>query len=123
MLQAFDLQYTTASDGSATVVSGRAFNGYVRAVQFTLGTATTANIALASTDSGQTIWSQSSVIANVMKYPMTQACSTAGVAATLDGTRAMLVPICLYNETVTLTIASGGDTKTGTVSILVDSVI
>ena len=123
MLQASDLDYTTSAGGAATVVSGRTFNGYVRVVQLALGTATTADISLVSTDSGQTIWSQSTVVANTTKYPMTQACSTAGVAATLDGTRAMLVPICLYNETVTLTIANGGNAKTGTVSILVDSVI
>ncbi len=51
---------------------------------------------------------------------MTQAHTTAGVAATLDGTRAMLVPIVLGSERIEIAITNGGNAKTGNISIAVD---
>jgi hypothetical protein len=112
---------TTASDGSATAYSGRTFNGRLVAIQYTKTDFTDGvDFTITSEESGQTLWTQSDVNASVMKYPLTQACSTAGVAATLDGTRALLVPIAITNERIKVQIAQGGNAKQGSFSFAVE---
>lgn len=111
----------TASDGTATEYSGRTFNGKLVAIDYAkTDFANGVDFTITSEETGQTLWTQADVNASATKYPLTQACSTAGVAATLDGTRAMLVPIALVNERISVAIAQGGDTKTGAFSFVVD---
>ena len=111
----------TASDGTATGYSGRTFNGKLVAIQYIKEDyANGVDFTITSEETGQTIWTQSDVNASATKYPLTQACSTAGVAATLDGTRALLVPIALTNERIKVEIAQGGDTKVGAFGFIVE---
>jgi len=111
----------TDSSGDATVYSGRTFNGKLVAIDYAkTDFADTADFTITSEETGQTLWTQANVTASATKYPLTQACSTAGVAATLDGTRALLVPIALVNERISVVVAQGGDTKTGEFSFVVD---
>lgn len=112
---------TTASDGTATAYSGRTFNGKLVAIDYAkTDFANGVDFTITSEETGQTLWTQSDVNASATKYPLTQACSTAGVAATLDGTRALLVPIAIVNERIKVQIAQGGDTKIGAFSFVVD---
>lgn len=112
---------TTASDGTATAYSGRTFNGKLVAIDYAkTDFANGVDFTITSEETGQTLWTQSDVNASATKYPLTQACSTAGVAATLNGTQALLVPIAIVNERIKVQIAQGGDTKTGAFSFVVD---
>ncbi len=112
---------TVSSGGTATVYSGRTFNGNLRAIVYTkTDFADGVDFTITSETTGQTLWTQSDVNAAAIKYPLTQACSTAGVAATLNGTQALLVPVALVNERIKIVIAQGGDTKTGAFTFIVD---
>jgi hypothetical protein len=115
------IEVTTDASGDATAYSGRTFNGKLVAIDYAKDDfANGVDFTITSEETGQTLWTQSDVNAGATKYPLTQACSTAGVAATLDGTRALLVPIALCNERIKAVIAQGGDTKTGAFSFVVD---
>jgi hypothetical protein len=110
---------TTAADGTATgyspVVTGRVLavryvkDSYDNGVDFTITSEAT----------GQTIWTQADVNASVITYPRAAVHDTAGVAATLDGTRAMRDAVPVANERVSIAIAQGGNVKSGTFIILV----
>ena len=114
---------TTDASGDAEAYSGKTYNGSVRLVLYEKSDfANGVDFTITSEDSGQTIWTQNDVNASAVKYPLTQACSTAGVAATLDGTRAFLVPISLVNERIKVVGGSGGDTKSGTFAFAVEGI-
>jgi len=104
----------TAADGSATVYSGQTFNGRLVAIVYTKDDFTDGvDFTITSEDSGQTLWTESNVNASAIKYPLTAAHSTAGVAVTYDGTRPILVPIALTNERISVVIANGGNATSG----------
>jgi len=53
--------------------------------------------------------------ASVIKYPRVQVHDAAdGAALTLDGTRKNVEPLVVVNERLKFTVASGGNTKSGT---------
>ncbi len=120
MITAQTIALTTASGGGVTAYS-KVFNGLLKALIYTkTDFANGVGFTITSETTGQTLWTQAAVNAAAIKYPLAAAHDTAGVAATLDGTRAMRVEIPLVNERVKIIIASGGDTKTGAITIIVD---
>ena len=113
---------TTAADGTATAYSSRAFAGRVTAIRYVkTDYANGVDFTITTENTAQTVWTEVNVNASATKYPLTQACSTAGVAATLDGTRAMLVPVAVCNERIKIAIAQGGATKVGVFHLVVDT--
>lgn len=110
---------TTAADGTglgySNPVNGRILSvqyvktDYDDGVDFTITTETT----------GQTVWTQSDVNASAVKVPRQATHSTAGVAATFDGTRPVLEPVFVADERIKIAIASGGNVKSGTFHITV----
>lgn len=62
---------------------------------------------------GETLWTESNVNAAKVCCPRRATHSTLGVAATYDGTRAVLDHCYLCNDRVKIIIASGGSATTG----------
>ncbi len=116
----FVVSVTTASDGSATAytpyLSGRITQiSYVK-TDFADGV----DFTITGEALGQTIWTESDVNAAKHCFPRQQVNSTAGVAATLDGTRAALDLIRLSRDRVKIVIAQGGNAKVGAFHVVVE---
>ena len=103
--------------GSTPIVNGRVLaihyikTDYANGVDFDVDTSVSSVV----------IWSQDNVNASASVFPRKQVTDTAGVGLTLDGTRTMNEPIPVANETIDIVVAQGGDTKTGTFHIIVES--
>jgi hypothetical protein len=68
---------------------------------------------------GTVVWDQDNVNASATVVPRQGVHDTVGVAATLDGTRLMRDFVYVASERIKITVAQGGDTKSGTFYILV----
>lgn len=120
MLRRFTVTATTNGSGAATVYSPY-FSGYLHSIQYVkTDFADGVDFTITLDATGQTLWTESDVNAAVTKATRIASHSTAGVAATYDGTRATLVPLAAGRDRVKIVIAQGGDTKTGTFHIMVD---
>lgn len=110
---------TTASDGTVVgytpVVTGRVLG--VRYVKDTFDNGVDFTITAEAT--GETLWTEADVNASKSCYPRAQVNDTAGVAATLDGTRAMRDRIALAGDRVKISIAQGGNAKSGTFHVTI----
>lgn len=79
------------------------------------------DFVLTGETSGQTIWSEEAVNASATRYPRAPTHSTAGVAALYaSGGEAVNDMIALADERIKIVVADGGDTKTGTLHIVID---
>ena len=111
---------TTNASGAGTgytpVVTGRIIAIIYSKTDFADGV----DFTITSETTGQTIWSQENVNASATVAPRQATHSTAGVAATYDGTRAVLAAVVVANERVKISVASGGNTKTGTFYVIVE---
>lgn len=111
---------TTIADGSATayspVITGRIHSVTYTKTDFTDGVDFT--ITLEAT--GQTVWTQSNVNATATVAPRIATTDTGG-AASLYAAAGEPVEDYLVaaNDRVKIVIAAGGDTKTGTFTIIV----
>lgn len=85
-------------------------NAYSDGVDMTITADVTGEALLTLTDQNS----------SVVKRPRTATHTTAGVAATLDGTRPALGRIALSRDRVKVAIAQGGNAKTGTFVVTVD---
>ena len=114
---------TTDGSGAATAytprVAGKVFaasyvkpgaGNYDNGVDFTITAEAT----------GETIWTESDVNATKHCKPRAATHTTAGVAATLDGTVAALEPVALASDRIKIVIAQGGASKVGTFHFLID---
>ena len=111
---------TTIADGTATAHSPQVHNGRVVNVIYTKDDYTNGvDFTITSETTGQTIWTESNVDASKTVSPTQATHTTVGVAATYDGTRAVLGPVYLVNERVKIVLAAGGDTKSGTFTVIV----
>jgi hypothetical protein len=120
MITAQTITLTTNGSGAATGYT-RVFNGLLKALIYTkTDFANGVDFTITTETTGQTLWTQADVNAAAIKYPLAAAHDTAGVAATLDGTRAMRCEIPIVNERVQVVIAQGGATKTGAITVIVD---
>ena len=94
-------QITYVKDGS---------NGFANGVDFDVTVETT----------GQVVWDQDNVNATATVAPRQPTHTTAGVAATLDGTVAALDKIALAEERLLISVANGGDGKAGRFVIVLE---
>ena len=79
------------------------------------------DFVLTGETSGQTIWSEEAVNASATRYPRAPTHSTAGVAALYaSGGEAVNDMIALADERIKIVVGDGGDTKTGTLHIVID---
>jgi hypothetical protein len=111
---------TTASDGTATgytpVISGEIMQVEYVKTDFANGV----DFAITGEDTGIGIWTQSDVNASAVVAPRHPTHSQAGAAALYaSGGVGVLAPIAIARDRVNITIAQGGDTKTGTFHVLV----
>ena len=111
---------TTIADGSATayseVITGRIHSMTYTKTDFTDGVDFT--ITLEAT--GQTVWTQSNVNATATVAPRIATTDTAGVASLYAAAGEPVEDYLVAAEDrVKIVIAAGGDTKTGTFTIIV----
>ena len=108
---------TTATDGAATAYSPTV-TGRIGAVIYTKdGTtpfASTADITVTAEATGEAIWTGTNVNASVTERPVAPATTTTGANSTITET-----PIWLANDRVKIVVAQGGNTKVGSIQIIV----
>lgn len=114
---------THASNGTATVYSPY-LSGYIEAIQYIKpgsgGLSDGSTMTITAEATGENIWTQTGVNASVKVRTRTPTHSTAGVAATYDGTRAVLDRVALGRDRVKIAITSGGNSKNFSYVITVD---
>jgi hypothetical protein len=113
---------TTDGAGAATVYTPRVAGEvhsihYVKPVSasFTDGV----DFAITSEATGEGLWTEADVNASAIKYPRVAVHDAVGVAATLDGTRAMRARPALASDRIKIVIAAGGASKVGTFHFMV----
>lgn len=112
---------TTNGSGAATEYSP-GISGVILAIHYVKGNFSDGvDFTITSEETGETIWTESNVNASKSCAPRMATHSTAGVAATYDGTRAVGDRIGLHNDRVSIAVASGGAATTGTFHIVVES--
>lgn len=118
--QRVSVAVTTDGSGDATAYSERVTGklSQIRYVKTDFDNGSTITITAEST--GETLWTEAAVNASATRAPRQATHTTAGVAATYDGTRATLDKISLANDRIKVVVASGGATKTGTFYFLVE---
>jgi len=118
MLNEYTATIVTAADGSATVYLGSSIRGQIVALKYAPGTiATGAGLTITGASSGVPVLTKAAAgTATVWYYPMAAANKVAdGAASTLTE-----VSVWLLKERLKVVVASGGDTKTGTITLWVD---
>jgi hypothetical protein len=109
---------TTIADGSATAYSDPIDYGVLSQIRYTKASSGNFSDGVGFTvtleGTGETLWAEATVNVSATRAPRQPIHSTAGVAATYDGTRASLDKIAIVNDRIKIVIASGGDTKVGT---------
>lgn len=116
----FVVSVTTASDGSATVYSPY-LSGRLSAIHYVkTDFADGVDFTITAEATGETLWTESDVNAAKVCRPRAATHSTAGVASTYDGTRAVNDLIRLSRDRVKIVIGSGGNAKVGTFHIVAE---
>lgn len=111
-VERFSVTVTTDADGSATAYSD-AVNGLLKQIRYVkTDFADGSTFTITSDETGETLWAETGVNASATRAPRQAVHTTAGVAATYDGTRATLDLIAVTGK-IKIVIASGGNTKTG----------
>lgn len=116
---------TTNSSGAATVylpaTAGESLSGEVVNVIYTkTDFANGVDFTITLEATGQTVWTESDVNASKTVAPRQASHSTAGVAAVYAAAgEAVAVPIVAVGDRLKIVIASGGDTKTGAFTVVV----
>lgn len=116
---------TTNSSGAATVylpaTAGESLSGEVVNVIYTkTDFANGVDFTITLEATGQTVWTESDVNASKTVAPRQASHSTAGVAAVYAAAgEAVAVPIVAAGDRLKIVIASGGDTKTGAFTVVV----
>ena len=110
---------TTDGDGGATgytpVVRGRILQ--IRNVKDDFAAGVDFTVTLET--SGTAVWAQLNVNASATVLPRQAAHSAAGVAAEYADGYPVLEPVYVDGERVKIVVAEGGDTKSGTLYVLV----
>jgi len=115
----------TVTTGTAT---GEAFSpylsGFIESIQYVKpgsgGFANGVDFTITADVTGETIWAENDVNASAVRRPRAAIHTTAGVAATYDGTRPIQERIALSRDRVKVAVAQGGNGTTGTFVITVD---
>jgi len=122
MLHKVSTAITTAADGSATVYLGSKIRGYLVALVYRPGTIVTgADLTITGETTGVPILTKSNLgTANSFLYPRalpTSANSSTGALGTVPSER-----IPLFNERIKVVVAQGGDTLTGSIEAIYETV-
>lgn len=100
------------------------FSGFIESIEYVKAGvnpyADGVDLTVTADVTGEAILALTDMNASTVKRPRTATHTTAGVAATLDGTRPALDRIALSRDRVKISIAQGGNGKTGTFVITVD---
>jgi hypothetical protein len=116
-----EVTITTAADGSAVVYSGKV-SGRLIGIKYVPGSsqlATGTDLAIIGETSGQAILTKTNAgTSTVWYYPVAPANKVADAAAST----LVEVPIYLLDERIKVTVAEGGDTKTGQIGFLVEQI-
>lgn len=118
MLNQYTATITTNGSGAATVNLGSRIRGRIIAIKYVPGTIDTgATLTFTGSESGVPVLTKASAgTSTVWYYPMAAANKVAdGSASTISESE-----VWLYQEALNLVVASGGDTKSGTVTLWVD---
>ena len=112
---------TTDASGDATgytpMVTGRISQIRYVKTDFADGV----DFTVTSEATGETIWAETNVNSSATRAPRQATHGTDGTAALYAaGGAAVQAPIALANDRVKIVVASGGDTKTGTVHVVLD---
>lgn len=119
-IRKFTVSVTTASGGGATEYSPY-LSGYIESVQYVkTDFADGVDFTITADATGENIWTDTNINASEIVHPRAPTHTTAGVAATYDGTYAVNDRIALGRDRVKIVVSSGGDTKAGTFVISVD---
>jgi hypothetical protein len=113
----------TAADGSATayIGTGAPLTGRVVSIRYVKSNYTDGvDFTITAEATGETLWTESDVNASKTCLPRAATHSTAGVAATYDGTRAVLDAPVIVNDRIKIVIASGGNATSGTFHAIVE---
>lgn len=101
--------------GYTPVVSGRVLGVRYVKTDFANG----ADITVTAEATGEAILALTDQNASGTFYPRQQVHGATGTGLTYDGTRTMNEPVAVANDRIKIVVAQGGDTKTGTVHVVV----
>jgi len=121
MIRRFQVDITTAADGSATAYTPF-LSGFIESIQYVKDDFTDGvDFTITTETTAQTVWTETNVNASVVKAPRQATHTTAGVAAlyAAAGT-AVLDRIAVGRERIKFVIASGGNATSGTFYVTVD---
>lgn len=76
--------------------------------------------AITAEATGETLWGEAAVDASATVAPRQATHSTAGVAATFDGTRAVLDKIALAHDRIRIVVTLGGNGGVGTFHVVLE---
>ncbi|MGX7896888.1 hypothetical protein [Tsuneonella sp. HG222] len=120
-MRRYTVSVTTAADGTATAYSPSRISGKIHQIGYVKGDfANGVDFTITAEATGANIWTEADVNASKVCAPRLATHTTAGVAATLDGTVPALEPVAIGHDRVKIVIAQGGNAKSGTFHILVD---
>lgn len=109
---------TTDGSGVATAYSDY-FSGRIHSIQYVKNNYDdTVDFTITLDGTGEQLWTESNVTASKIVYPRVGVHDTVGVAATLDGTRAMRDAHVAVVDRVKIVLAQGGAAKAGTFKII-----
>lgn len=114
MLLVKKVAITTDASGDATYTLEK-MHGYIEQVEISTGYDASYDFSLKA--GSNNIWVETGLSGAQVKRPRVQCHDTDGAALTLDGTRKLVARYPLNNESLTIIVASGGNTKTATITI------
>lgn len=110
---------TTDSNGDATGYTNRVTGRILGIVYAKTDFANGVDFTITLDTTGQAILTLTNQNSGAAFYPRVPVHDEAGAGATLDGTRAMRDCVVAADDRVKIVVAQGGNTKTGTVSVIV----
>ena len=118
-IQRVSVSVTTDASGDATAYS-EVVTGKVISAQYVKSTFDDGiDAAITGEATGTAIMTWTDVNASATVMPRAATHGVTGVAATYDGTRAVLEPVALAAERIKIVVAQGGNAKTGTFHFLI----
>lgn len=120
-VQRHTVALTTAADGSATgytpVVTGKISAIHYVKTDFANGV----DFAVTAEATGESIWAEADVNASAVRAPRQATHSVAGVASLYAAAgQAVLDKIAVAGDRIKIVVAQGGDTKTGSVIVVLE---